>query len=347
MSKQEKRCLIVKTSSYGDILHSLPSLQYLKERHSVFKVDWVVEQRCANLLRDVIGIDELIICDFKKIRKRPWLLYLLFLKLRQKKYDIVFDLQGNCKSGVVTLFTRASCKVGFSRSSVREWPNLLTTNKYINIDRGDNVRMQYLNMLKSYFKDEAQFTIRPIRLGGADVIKVKRDGFRIMICPFSKWLQKMVPMRVLVELIRRIEKRYEPEEMIFVFGSKAEEEYLHMAFPKPSMCMKFVGNMSFALWQKEMERVDVVLTVDSCSLALSGVSDVMSFAIFGPTKKEVFMPLGKNHFAYQAKCPYGREYVQSCPLWRKCCPSCIEKIDVDEVYQAFCDFICRVINSRF
>jgi heptosyltransferase-1 len=49
--------------------------------------------------------------------------------LREGKYDLAFDLQGNLKSGVITRLSGAPLRFGFDREGVREFPNLFFTNR--------------------------------------------------------------------------------------------------------------------------------------------------------------------------------------------------------------------------
>jgi heptosyltransferase-1 len=58
--------------------------------------------------------------------------------LRRENYDLVIDLQGNSKSGLFTLASGASIRVGFDRDSVREWPNLLATNRRVALSVDDH-----------------------------------------------------------------------------------------------------------------------------------------------------------------------------------------------------------------
>lgn len=46
----EPRLLIVRLSSMGDIVHTLPALAALRAAQSAVRVDWVVERKWAELL---------------------------------------------------------------------------------------------------------------------------------------------------------------------------------------------------------------------------------------------------------------------------------------------------------
>jgi len=343
MSKREQRCLIIKTSSYGDILHTIDVLQYLRKRQN-YKIDWVVEKRCLNLLEEIRGIDRIIVCDFRNFWKKCWKknFWIELLKdLRWNKYDVVFDLQGNCKSGLVTLLSRAYCKVGFGKKAVREWPNLLVTSQHINVDRGENLRKQYLDVVKTYFNDFSLFTPQ-IEFLGKNVEK-KREKIsgklKVMLCPFSKWPQKMMDPQFLLKFMQKIKDKYGPD-VFCIFGNEKEEKYLKNLFSsKEWEKIVFWSSPSFAEWQRKMQDMDIVITVDSCSLALCGISGVRSFSIFGPTKKEVIMPFCGDHFAVQLPCCYGLKFVQICSKWRNCSSSCMMNGEVEQAFSYFADVI--------
>ena len=92
--------LIVKTSSIGDIVQAMAVLPYLAGRGSV---DWVIEEKFASLLEGNQYIHKVIPVTRKK-----------FWKVPRKRYDAVFDLQGNCKSALFTFLAKAKVKVGFA-----------------------------------------------------------------------------------------------------------------------------------------------------------------------------------------------------------------------------------------
>ena len=65
---------------------------------------------------------------------------------------MLFDLQGNCKSALVTFLARADIKIGFSQNSVSEWPNLFFTDFQFEVDKKKNIREQYLSLVQTFFK---------------------------------------------------------------------------------------------------------------------------------------------------------------------------------------------------
>jgi len=108
------KILIVKTSSLGDIIHTYPVVDFLRAQPAVSEIHWVVEDRCKELVESHKGIDKTWIIDTGYAKKswwRPsaWSSLLTFRRaIRETRFDLVLDLQGNCKSAVVVALTKAS-----------------------------------------------------------------------------------------------------------------------------------------------------------------------------------------------------------------------------------------------
>ncbi len=129
--------LIVKLSALGDVVHALPGVAYLNRVAPGAQVDWVAEQRFSGLLEGHPGLRRVIPMDLRTW-KREWTSENSRREgahavrvLREGKYDVAFDVQGNTKSGVVTRLSGAALRFGFDRGGVRETPNLLFTNRKV------------------------------------------------------------------------------------------------------------------------------------------------------------------------------------------------------------------------
>ena len=101
------RILLVKLSSLGDIVHTLPVVQDILLATPGAQIDWVVEKAFAPLLTQVQGINRIIPCELRRWRKSWWAAqtrteWLAFkADLQQQNYDAVMDLQGLTKSALV------------------------------------------------------------------------------------------------------------------------------------------------------------------------------------------------------------------------------------------------------
>nr|WP_320115685.1 lipopolysaccharide heptosyltransferase I [uncultured Desulfuromonas sp.] len=137
------KILIVKMSALGDVIHALPVLRYIHQLHPDAEIDWVVEDPFAPVLSGHPDIHEILTVRTKYWRTLPTMTMLgkalkFIRRLRRDHYDVVLDLQGNSKSGLFTLMSRADKKFGFDRRHVREWPNLLATNHRVALDDGEH-----------------------------------------------------------------------------------------------------------------------------------------------------------------------------------------------------------------
>ena len=116
------KILIVKPSSLGDIVHSLPFLNSIKSCFPKSEIHWVIARGLEGLLEGHPMVDKLIVINkdmWKKISKTGKTIKeirQLFKSLRNENYDLVIDLQGLFRSGVITMATRAPVRIGFAEA---------------------------------------------------------------------------------------------------------------------------------------------------------------------------------------------------------------------------------------
>lgn len=119
------KILIVKTSSLGDVIHTLPALSDAKKAIPDISFDWVVEEAFAEIPEWHAAVKAVFPVAWRRWRKNLiqafWSGELLtFLKtLRQKKYDLIIDAQGLTKSAVVAKIARGK-RCGYDKKSARE-----------------------------------------------------------------------------------------------------------------------------------------------------------------------------------------------------------------------------------
>lgn len=98
------RILIVKLSSLGDVIQTMPVVADVLRAHPQAEIDWVVEEAFAPLVRRVQGVRRVIPIAQRRWRKDPRLPVHVQERasferaLRQDPYDAVIDFQGLIKS---------------------------------------------------------------------------------------------------------------------------------------------------------------------------------------------------------------------------------------------------------
>ncbi len=120
------RILIVKLSSIGDIVHTLPTLAAIRRALPEAEISWAVERRSAEILRGNQLIDNLIEIDTRSLRAGKIVGDILpaarrqFGELRKHKFDLALDFQGLFKSAAIAKISGARRRYGFGKTSLRE-----------------------------------------------------------------------------------------------------------------------------------------------------------------------------------------------------------------------------------
>jgi lipopolysaccharide heptosyltransferase I len=128
-----RKILIVKPSSLGDVVHSLPFLNAIKTRFPKAEIHWVIARGFEGLLEGHPMIDKLWVIDkdaWKKISQVQGTvteIRRLFRELKGEKFDIVIDLQGLLRSGIITVATGSPLRIGFKEA--REGSRFFYTHK--------------------------------------------------------------------------------------------------------------------------------------------------------------------------------------------------------------------------
>src|SRR5438445_8857765 len=107
LKKTPQRIAIIKPSALGDIAHSLPVLSALRQRFSAAHICWIVNRGYAPILEGHPDLNEIIPFDRGALRKSwlkgPWSFARFLQDLRSRRFDMVIDLQGLFRTGLMTL----------------------------------------------------------------------------------------------------------------------------------------------------------------------------------------------------------------------------------------------------
>ncbi|QYN44214.1 lipopolysaccharide heptosyltransferase RfaC [Gilliamella sp. ESL0441] len=120
------RVLVVKTSSMGDVLHTLPALTDAFNCLPDITFDWVVEENFAQIPAWHFAVDNVIPVAIRRWRKN-WFSKSIrqerhqFIKLlREREYDCIIDAQGLIKSAFLITHKALGTKHGLDRKSIKE-----------------------------------------------------------------------------------------------------------------------------------------------------------------------------------------------------------------------------------
>ena len=148
LKSETKSILIIKPSSLGDVVHTLPAVAAIHEANPSAKITWVINPEWATLLRGNPDVDHVHIFprgEFRGIsapgRLWPWL-----KRTKLLRPDIAFDFQGLLRSALIG---RVSRPVEFwGMSDAREGSRFLY-QRVAKIDRHAHAVDRYLQLAEA------------------------------------------------------------------------------------------------------------------------------------------------------------------------------------------------------
>ncbi len=168
------RILLVKTSSMGDLVHTMPMVTDIVRHHPDAQIDWVVEESFADIPRLHPRVERIIPVAVRRWRKTPFAravwreLATLRQALRAESYDYIIDAQGLIKSAVIARLARGPI-MGRDRRSVREPLATLLYRRAVAVPKGHHAvwrnRMLGAGVFDYRFDpDQVDYGMRPSRV---------------------------------------------------------------------------------------------------------------------------------------------------------------------------------------
>lgn len=188
--------LIVKTTSLGDIIHTLPAIEDAARAIPGITFDWIVEAPFAEVPRFHPAVRETIPVRLRQWRKN------LFSKntwqeisaactaIRAKQYDKVIDPQGLIKSGLMTAMARGP-KAGFSKTCAREPLASVCYDAKITVNPTDHA----ITRIRQLFAQTLGYTVegKPMVYGLSAVEKTTHDKPTLVFLHGTTWPTKHWP----------------------------------------------------------------------------------------------------------------------------------------------------------
>ncbi len=334
------RLLLVKLSSFGDVLHTLPTLEALRAAYPGAHITWLVEAAYEPLLAGHPALDEV----WAAPRLRPGELFgganparlmRLLKQLRTQSFDLVVDVQGLLKSAVWVALARSPRKVGYDQT--RECSYLPLTERVPPFDPEAHAVRRYLNLAHYLGAPPA---LPRFRLGldaGMDTAALLPGGADqplAVLHPGARWVTKLWPTR---SWTRLAEWLHDQGLQVAITGSAADQELVAgIIGPSPAPVVNLAGSTSLAQLAGILRKTRLAVTTDTGAMHLAAALGTPVVALFGPTAPWRTGPFGAGHQVVRLGLPCSPCFQRRCPE-----PRCLTDLAPEAVEDA-----CEKILSR-
>jgi heptosyltransferase I len=333
------RILLVKLSSFGDVLHALPTLEALRAAYPLAHITWLVEAAYAPLLSRHPALDEVWIAPRLHPAElfagaNPARLRRLVQQLRARPFDLVVDVQGLLKSAVWVALARSPRKVGYDKT--RELSYLTLTERVRPFDPEAHAVRRYLNLAHYLGASPA---LPRFRLGldtAADIaalIPAAADRPLVVLHPGARWASKLWPPESWAHLSDWFHGR---GFQVAFTGSAADQKLVAVI---TAQCraprLNLAGSTSLAQLAAILRQARLAVTTDTGAMHLAASLGTPVVALFGPTAPWRTGPFGEGHQVVRLGLPCSPCFKRQCPD-----PRCL-----NDLYPAMVEAACEKILS--
>jgi heptosyltransferase-1 len=301
------KVLLIKTSSMGDLIHTLPALTDAGLALPGIQFDWLVEESFTSIPKWHPLVHQVIPVALRRWRKgvfspatrTAW--GNMREQLRGQEYDLVLDAQGLVKSAFISLFTRGT-RVGLDWRSAREPLASLAYQRKckVNFYQHAVVRMRSLfsqaldyplpTTGPHFGLDRAQF--QPLAESTPENYIVFLHG--------TTWTSKQWPERYWIELSALAARA---GYRIKMSCSHPEELARAERIAKNGVNIDLLPHLNITQMAQLLANAQAAVAVDTGLGHLAAALNVPTVSIYGPTNPEYTGALGPSSLHVAAKFP--------------------------------------------
>lgn len=321
-----KKILIIKPSSLGDVVHSLAFLNTIHECFKNASIHWVIARGLDDLLDGHPMIERLWIIDKDAWKKPAHILKTikelrdLSRALRSERFDLVVDLQGLFRSGLIASLTKARDIIGFREA--REGSRFFYTRTVVG---GANIHAvdRYLRLAEALGCNVSDIRFPLYSNYNLEELKDKfalPDDYIILV-PGARWDTKRWPPEKFGEVASELSVRS------VIVGSGSDVKIAEQIQARSGgKAISVSGRTTLKELVTIIMYAKGMLTNDTGPMHLAAALQVPVYALFGPTNDTLTGPYGTKKIIF-------RSDSDCSPCFKKSCndPKCMETIPVEDV----------------
>ena len=289
------KALIVRLSSIGDVVHTLPALAALTG--AGWEVGWMFESRAAELLED-----HPLLTHAMRVA-RPSLLHIgatrrVMRQLREQAYDVALDFQGLWKSALWARLSGATRVLGYAATWRREPASAFLVDEQVDLAHdAQHVIDKNLALLRALSIDAVGSRAFPLPLATERAARVEglckeMDlGAFAILNPGGGWASKLWPADRFGALARLLKERGLTPLVTWGPGEEMLAERVVAASGGAALrCFP----TSLLDYVELARRARVVVAADTGPLQLACAVGAPVVALFGPTDPARNGPFGED-----------------------------------------------------
>jgi len=314
--------LVIKISSLGDLILSLPSLKALRDEFPQSFISLLTLKKYRSFLYDCPYVDEVITLEEKYKKHKN--IFSIASVLRRRSFDYIIDLQNNRASHLISFLSFPRQSFGYS---LRGGFLLTRKMKYNRRDSPLVSQERILQLLGIKFVEKklifwSQESEHSIVLPAADLIGIN-------ISASLKWQSKNWPRENIIKLIDLIHKNFCNSRVVLFGDEDSKEESRKIENSVTPAPLNICGKTTLRTLPQVMKRLKLFITPDTASLHLSLALGLPTIALFGPTDPSRHTVSSDNLYIFCEKMPCSFCYRSKCGLEEK--NACLAKISPQKV----------------
>jgi heptosyltransferase-1 len=333
---------ILRLSSIGDIIQTLPVAQLLREKFPNTRIAWVAEKSMAPLLKNHPDIDHLLLVDTKNWRRRilkphVWKEIASFLRyFRDQKFDVALDFQGLFKSAGLARLSGAPRRIGMSRYDRKErWTSILLNEFSVQTVTKKHIIEKNLAVLERLEitpeNRPLHFHIHPdeeaLEYVDTELKKLELDRF-VLVNAGGGWVTKLWDVDKYSELIDLIYNDLNiPTLILWGPGERHLADKIARKCISPAL-VGFSTNLTELI--ALIKRSRLLVSGDTGPLHIASALGVPVVGIYGPTDPARNGPWNPHDSACTIHYECSPCYLRVCPIGIQC----LKKLDVGPVLDA-------------
>jgi len=300
---QVKRVLIIKTSSMGDVVHTLPALTDAVRAMPGVTFDWVVEEGLAEVPRWHPSVDRVLKVAIRRWRRSWWSgetrgeRRRFRAGLREREYDAVIDTQGLIKSAWLSMQARGP-RHGFSWGSAREGISSLACHERHGVARSQHAILRVRQLFAASLgyplpAEEPDYGIDRGRLEGGVLGRPS-----VVLLHGTTWDTKHWPEAYWLELAKQAGSA--GYEVLMPWGNDREKE---RATRIASACgsVRVLDRMGLGQIAGILSASSGVVAVDTGLAHVAAALGVPAVTLYGATEPGLTGTVGANQIQMRAE----------------------------------------------